>query len=254
MENVQYIEIGKLSANKYQPRTNFENKDLVELAESIMENGLIQPIIVRRDNELYEIIAGERRYRACMMLHHEKVPCVIIDVDDVKSAQLALVENIQRSNLSAIEEAIAYTKLIEQTGITQSELAKQMGKSQSAIANKIRLLTLPDNIQNLVSDKTLTERHARALLTVEPEKLDKIVNQIVKNKLNVAQTEKIVEDSKYPKVKEKKAKIFSKNIQVGINTIKHACDICSKSGIPNELHVEENDNEICVIVRFKKEN
>ncbi len=253
MENVQYIEVSKIIPNKHQPRINFDNKDLVELAESIMTNGLIQPIVVRPRDSGFEIIAGERRFRACSMLHHEKVPCIVLEASDVESAHMALVENIQRSDLSAIEEAIAYVKLMEETNITQSDLAKQMGKSQSAIANKIRLLSLPDTVQQLVSEKVLTERHGRALLGIKAEQMDKVVKQVVEKKLNVAQTEKLIEDIKFPKKKVKEDKVFSKNIKIGINTLKHAREICAKSGIESTFEIEETDKEVLVIIKFAKE-
>ena len=162
MKEVRMVPIEKIVPNPYQPRLEFNQESLMDLAQSIRENGLIQPITLKENNGRYEIIAGERRYRACMMIGLTEVPANIMNVSEANMAELALVENIQRENLSAIEEAKAYVQIMKVSGCTQSELALKVGKSQSSIANKIRLLNLSENVQNAVSSKIITERHARS--------------------------------------------------------------------------------------------
>ena len=252
MKNIEILRLNQIVANRYQPREYFDDSDLEELAESISANGLIQPIVVRKNNDHYEIIAGERRFRACNLLGLKEITCVVEDVNDYQSAQMALVENIQRANLSSIEEAKAYKQILEQTDMTQAELATKMGKSQAAIANKIRLLALPLNIQARVSDKSLTERHARALLNVDEDKLDNAVNNIIKKQLTVAETEKYIETISGPKKRVVQSKGFTKNIQIGINTIKQSHQMCEKAGISSQLEIQEDDDEVRVIIKFSK--
>ena len=174
MKEVRMVPIEKIVPNPYQPRLEFNKEALMDLAQSIRENGLIQPITLKENNGRYEIIAGERRYRACMMIGLTEVPANIMDVSEANMAELALVENIQRENLSAIEEAKAYLQIMKVSGCTQSELALKVGKSQSSVANKIRLLNLSENVQNAVSSKIITERHARSLLKLN-EKQQKLI-------------------------------------------------------------------------------
>mgnify|MGYP000721334260 FL=1 len=170
MRETKMVTIDQIEPNPYQPRIEFNDEALMELAQSIRENGLIQPISVRKTENGYQIIAGERRYRAMKMNGMVEVPVVIMDANDIQMAEMALVENIQRENLSAIEEAKSYVDIMRFTGVNQSELALRVGKSQSAIANKIRLLQLDENIQNAVSAHQITERHARALLGLDSDK------------------------------------------------------------------------------------
>ena len=161
-DEVTQLPISKIVPNKYQPRNIFNDEKILELSESIKEHGVIQPIVVRKFKEGYEIIAGERRYRASKLIGLDKVPAIVRDYDDKQSASIAIVENIQREDLTAIEEALAYKQLIDLHGITQAALAKQMGKSQSTVANKIRLLNLSEHVQQAVLERNVTERHARA--------------------------------------------------------------------------------------------
>ena len=252
MKNIVVLRLNQIEANKYQPREYFDNNGLEELAQSIAENGLIQPIVVRKHNDHYEIIAGERRFRACNLLGLKEITCIVEDANDYKSAQMALIENIQRANLSSIEEAKAYKKILEQTNITQGELAKKMGKSQASIANKIRLLGLPEDIQLKVNDKTLTERHARALLNCDKENMSQAMENIISKNLTVAQTEKYIETIKSPKKSNKKSKGYTKNIQIGVNTIKQSQLMCEKAGIESTLQIEEDDKEVKVIIIFNK--
>ena len=163
----KFIDINIIIANEKQPRTHFENEKIQELAESIKKNGLLQPIVVRPYGYVYQIVVGERRYRACKLADLEEVPCLVQDYNEDETATAALVENIQRENLSAIEEALAYQALLDNQNLTQEQLAKQVGKSQSTIANKLRLLNLDAEVQDALLNNQISERHARSLLKIE---------------------------------------------------------------------------------------
>lgn len=248
-----YIDVNQIKANMHQPRLEFKDETLQELALSIKENGLIQPITVREKGQHYEIIAGERRFRACLLAGFKEILCFVMDSSDLESAQMALVENIQREDLTAIEQAKAYDKLIHETGMKQEELAKKMGKAQSTIANKLRLLQLPDNIQEAISTRQITERHGRALLNASKEEVQQMYETIVAKGMNVKQTEHYIESAKEKKTTPKRSvKGFSKNIRIGINTIQQAVTMCNKIGIAATSEVEETDEEVSIVVKFKK--
>ena len=171
-KEINYVDIEKIRPNPYQPRKKFNKISLEELCESIKQYGVIQPINVRKISvNMYELVAGERRLRAATMAGLVKVPCIVINIDDNDSAVLALIENLQREDLSYMEEAEGYNNLLNEHGFTQEELAKKVGKSQSTIANKIRLLKLPPLVKKILADNNLTERHARSLLKLHDEQL-----------------------------------------------------------------------------------
>ena len=177
---ITQIDIDKVIPNIYQPRKYFNEQAIEELSQSIMEHGIIQPLTVRMRGEIYELVAGERRLRAAKLANLKTVPCNIIDITDTESAEIALLENLQREDLNYIEEAEAYYNLINEHNFTQDEVAKRIGKKQSTIANKLRLLKLNKEVRELCLTNNLTERHARALLTVPDEKLQlKIVQKII---------------------------------------------------------------------------
>ena len=172
--------------NRFQPREIFNEEALKELSDSIKAHGVIQPIIVRKLGDKYEIIAGERRYKATAMAGLTKIPAIIRNLDDKEAAKVALLENLQRKDLTAIEEARTYQKILEIDNMTQEELGKTMGKSQAAIANKMRLLSLPDEIQEALLNEKISERHARSLLNLDtPEEQIKMLNKIIDNRLTV---------------------------------------------------------------------
>ena len=252
-EEIREIPINKLRVNPYQPRKTFNQESLQELAESIKEHGVIQPIIVKKSIKDYEIVAGERRFRACVLAGFDKVTCYIMDPSEQSAAQMALVENIQRENLTAIEEAKAYIQIMRQSNLTQDMLAKKLGKSQSTIANKIRLLNLPMEIQEGVSSKIITERHARALLSVDSDKQVDTYRKIVDKHLNVRQTEEYVEELvNKPKKKKQVTKGFTRNIQIGINSINQCLDMIRKIGIVVTSEMEDDDNNVKIIIKFPK--
>ena len=204
-EAVEYVDIDLISPNKNQPRKNIDKKALTELADSIKAHGLIQPIILRKTGKSYEIIAGERRWRACKIAGLKEIPCIIKDIDDKVSAKYALIENIQREDLNPIEEAFAYKKLMEEYGLTQEEVAKELGKSRSYIANTVRLLNLHEKIIDYISKGDLTAGHGKALLSIKDEdKQLHAAEEIIKNDLNVRQTEYIT--NKKAKKKDKNSK------------------------------------------------
>lgn len=254
MKNATLIAVDQIRANRFQPRLQFDEETLQELAESIKENGLLQPIVVRKDEKGYEIIAGERRFRACVLVGFSEVPCLVMEPNDLQSAQLALVENIQRENLTSIEEAKAYVKIMSLANITQEKLAKKLGKSQSTIANKIRLLQLPEQVQLAISEKKISERHARALLAVDKDQQVDTMRRIIDKNLNVRQTEEYIAALKNKEQKPRKVitKGFTRNIQIGINSVNQCLDMVRKTGIVVTSEMDENDEEVIIKVKFKK--
>lgn len=187
------IPVAAIVPNQYQPRKVFDQTEIQELAQTISEHGLLQPIVVRefRPGE-YEIIAGERRFRAVKLLQWEKIPAIVEKMTDAESASLALIENLQRAQLSPVEEAQAYKQLMEFNHLTQATLAKGMGKSQSFVANKLRLLKLIKPVQNAILDGRITERHGRALLSLDEDQQRTLLMEIVNQHWNVRQTEDAV--------------------------------------------------------------
>ena len=248
------IDINKIQANENQPRTVFNEEKIEELAASIKENGLIQPIVVRKVNGIYQIIAGERRYRACCSLNMKQVPCVIEDYDDKQTQTLAIIENIQREDLSPLEEAKAYQALIKEYGYSQTELADIVGKKQSTIANKLRLLKLSDDVQFSLNQKQITERHARALLSLPTEELQlKIIKKAIKNSLNVKKTEELI-NLELLKIagEEMKKRKKGKGVLPGklyVNTIKQ---VLGKFNIPAEYKLQEKEECIEITVSIPK--
>ena len=185
-QEVVYLHLDDIIPNRFQPREVFDERALKELAASIKEHGVIQPIIVRQVNNKYEIIAGERRYKASALAGMTKIPAIINNLDDKEAAKVALLENLQRKNLNPIEEARTYQKILELDQMTQETLAKTMGKSQSAVANKLRLLALPDEIQRALLKENISERHARTLLNLKnPEHQKKMLKRIIAEKMSV---------------------------------------------------------------------
>lgn len=188
---ITHVAINDIIPNRFQPRHHFNEQTIKELAHSIKENNLLQPIIVREvGNDLYEIIAGERRYRAIKALGWATIPVLINNMTDNQVATLALIENIQREELSAIEEAKAFKQLLSLREITQQELAQSIGKTQSSIANKIRLLKLIPEVQKAIINQQITERHGRALLALNELGQKYILHKVISQQLNVIQTEK----------------------------------------------------------------
>ncbi len=254
-KELKNINIEDIVPNLSQPRTHFDIEAIDELAKSIQENGLIQPLVVRPiEDGKYEIVAGERRFRACTKAMMTSIPCIIEEYDDQHLAQAALIENIQREDLTPIEEAKSYKYLMETHNMTQQEIADQVGKKQSTIANKLRLLNLPVQIQDAVNERRITERHARALLSIDDSK--KQVNMLKKIEdkgLNVKQTEELINKDKPKKKKSKLVKKgISKQAKIAINTFHQAIDMVTKTGLTVDVDEEENDDYYIMTLKIKK--
>lgn len=179
------ISLQDIIPNRFQPREMFDDEALKELSQSIKEHGVIQPIIVRKVGDKYEIIAGERRFRASQLAGKQTIPALVRDIDDKEAAKIALLENLQRSNLTPIEEAKTYQTILKLDNITQEELAQNLGKSQSTIANKLRLLTLDEEVQTALLNSQISERHARSLIGLDLEKQRELLHKIINEKLTV---------------------------------------------------------------------
>lgn len=223
---VVQIPVSMIEANPDQPRKIFRDEELEELKDSVAEYGVLQPLIVKKaDGRKFFLIAGERRLRAATLAGLKTVPAIVRSFDDREVALVALVENVQRENLNFLEEAKAYKKLMDDFGLTQGEIAKRVSKQQSTISNKIRILSLPDDIQDAIIVGNLTERHARALLKLEShEDRKRVIARITGNNLNVKQTEKLIEDiiAGREKSERNKRKINYISYKIYLNTIRKA--------------------------------
>ncbi|MCL2853071.1 MAG: ParB/RepB/Spo0J family partition protein [Defluviitaleaceae bacterium] len=251
---VLHLPVDCIRANPYQPRKFFERANLEELAASIREYGVLQPISVRLINGFsYELVAGERRLRASKLAGLATIPAILVRINDQESAILAIIENLQRDNLNYIEEAEGFANLIEDYGFTQEELARKIGKSQSTVANKIRLLKLPKALQNFLIESSLSERHARAVLRLENEEDQAMVlTRAAKESLTVSKTEALVEQVLEKKhsagANKREFKRWVKDVRIFTNTIKNAVDIMNQSGVKAEYIVEENDGGMDIVI------
>lgn len=259
-DKVEEIAVDKIFPNQFQPRSVFNEEKLHELAATISEHGIIQPIIVRAVEDKYEIIAGERRWRAVNYLGWETIPAIIKSFDDNQTASIALIENLQREELTAIEEAMAYSRLIDIHGLTQESLAQQLGKGQSTIANKLRLLKLPISIQGAILDKKISERHARALIALkDPDKQEKLLTIIIEKQLNVKQTEVEVqamlhgEKKKIPKEKPRRVSL-SRDTRIAVNTIRQSIHMVNNSGLGVDSSEEDFDDYYQFTIRIPKKS
>ena len=245
------IDINKLKVNENQPRTVFNDDKIEELSLSIKENGLIQPIVVRKVSDGYQIVAGERRYRASVLANLDKVPCIVKEYNDQQVETLAVIENIQREDLSPLEEAKAYKSLIDNYNYNQTELATIVGKKQSTIANKLRLLKLSDDVKVALNAKQITERHARAMLSLDNEKQYQVLKEVLKKNLNVVQTEKLIDKKPKPK-KNKPKKAISQNVKIALNTLNQATTMIENTGISLVQETEDLEDEFIITIKIKK--
>lgn len=259
-EKIEQIDIHSINPNKYQPRSIFSEEKIEELARTIHTHGVIQPIVIRRSGEnSYEIIAGERRYRAMMSLNWEKVPAIVRDLDDKETASIALIENLQREELTSIEEAYAYEKLLELHELTQEALAQRLGKGQSTVANKLRLLKLPEEVKIAILEKRITERHARALIPLKEQQLQlSMLKELIERQLNVKQLEQRVQEILNPEKEVKKTKkvpkrkSVSRDVRIALNTIKQSLSLVTKSGINVETEEEDSEDFYTIVVKIPK--
>ena len=206
-DGVQMMKISMIEPNREQPRKKFEEDALLELADSIKLHGVLQPLLVRKIKDYYEIIAGERRWRAAKLAGIKEVPVIVKEYSEQEIVEIRLIENIQRENLNPIEEAMAFKKLLEEFQLKQDEVADRVSKSRTAVTNSMRLLKLDDKVQQMIIDEMISTGHARALLAIDDKKLQyELANRIFDEKLSVRETEKLVKEIKNPKKpKEKKA-------------------------------------------------
>ena len=249
----------QIRPNKTQPRRNFDEEDLRSLSRSIVENGILQPLVVRRINSTeFELIAGERRLRAAIMAGLGKVPCVVHKCSDKESALLALIENLQRADLSMFEEARGIARLIRKYGLTQEQAALKLGKKQSTMANKLRLLRLTFEEQEWILTANLSERHARALLRISDENLRReVLSRIITDNMSVGEAEAFVTDvlmkkpPDHPPVKPER-KMIVKDVRIFVNTINKAVDTMRMSGINAISRRSETDEYIEYTVKIPK--
>ncbi|HHW91106.1 MAG TPA: nucleoid occlusion protein [Firmicutes bacterium] len=256
---VQELPLNAIKPNPYQPRRQFSEEELSELADSIRQYGVLQPVVVRPGPRGLELVAGERRLRACKMLGLQTIPAVVKELSDQDLAVLALVENLQREDLNFFEEAQGYQRLLEEFGLTQEELAKRIGKSQSTIANKIRLLKLSPRVQAVISREIITERHARALLKLPGEEQQlSTLEKIVEKDLTVQETEDYIarilqgmEKGEHPQ-RRKVVRIY-KDMRIFFNTIQQAVQELQRVGFAARVEKVEKDEyyEVTVLIPKK---
>mgnify|MGYP000855902811 CR=1 FL=1 len=247
------VELDRIRPNPAQPRRRFDGEELEGLSRSIRENGLLQPLLVRRSGEGYELIAGERRLRACRMAGLRTAACIVSDCTPDQSAVMAMTENIQRSNLAIFEEAEGIRRLIDRWHVTQEEAAARLGKSQSAVANKLRLLRFTGPEREKIAAAGLSERHARALLRLEdPAVRFRALGDIAERKYSVRQTEEYVERILAGAEKNQKKTPVIKDVRIFLNTISHAIATMKQSGIAAQTLQSETDDYIECVVRIPK--
>lgn len=256
-DKLRYIPLRDIQPNPHQPRRKFNSDELNELAASIRENGVLQPITVRVLDGVYYLIAGERRLRAAHMAGLCEIPCVIVNVDDRQSATLAMLENLQRSDLGFFEEAAGIERLMRTCGYTQEEAARKLGKSQSAVSNKLRLLKLPGEVISEITEGGLTERHARALLRLNTRELQlAAVRHIREKRMNVFETDEYIDlllSSRRGGEREaSKRRYVIKDVRLFYNTVNRAIDTMRRSGLRAELHRNESDTAINMSITIFK--
>ena len=257
---VIWLPADELEPNPVQPRKNFPDGELQELSESIAQYGILNPLTVRLRESRYELIAGERRLRAARLAGLNEVPCILLDVGLEDASLIALVENLQRRDLDFIEEANGLSQLIRLFGMSQEEAARRIGKSQSAVANKLRLLKLPEDVLTALRDNALTERHGRALLRLADENAQRMaLGYIIDHDLNVASTDSYVDSLLAEAEREEKPEVrrtfIMKDVRVFVNTILHGLDLMKQGGIAAGMkreETEETEDELILTISIPK--
>ncbi|WP_422446261.1 nucleoid occlusion protein [Thermoanaerobacterium sp. DL9XJH110] len=257
--NIVNIPVDAIKPNPYQPRKEFADEAMDELTNSIKVYGVLQPIVVRKSGKGYELIAGERRWRACQRAGLKEIPAIIKEAKDSETAIMALIENLQRENLSFLEEAEGYRQLMQEYGMTQEQLALKLGKSQSTIANKMRILKMQPGILKIISQEKLTERHARCLLKLPDEKLQmEVLKQVIEKGLNVRQTEDLVEKTleKIQKPsgnrKKKSFKMAIKDVRIFVNSVKKLVKSIKETGLDAGYKEIDKGDFIELVVQIPK--
>ena len=257
-QKVFFLKLEAILPNPNQPRRRFDIEGLRELAQSIEQYGVLQPLTVRKTATGYELVAGERRLRASRMAGLKQVPCLLMRIDAEQSSLIALVENLQRRDLDFFEEAEGLKSLIRIYGLSQEEAAGRVGISQSAVANKLRLLRHPPEVISLIRKYNLTERHARALLRLE-EYADRmeVLDRIIRQNLNVAQSEQYIENllaRKSEPAKQKNAQYVLKDVRLFLNTVGRAVDMMRQAGVPAGMDKRELEKEIVLTIKIPKDS
>ena len=243
-----------LRPNPGQPRKQFRREELEELAESIRQHGVLNPLTVRQEGPgRYQLVAGERRLRAAKLAGLHTVPCLVLEVDGQGSALLALVENLQRRDLDFLEEARGMARLIQEYGLRQEEVARRLGKSQSAVANKLRLLRLEPEILERLCREGLTERHGRALLRLKtPEAREEALDHILRHGLNVAAAERYIDRLLAAPAPRQKRLFVLKDVRVFLNTLRRGLDVMQQGGIPAELKKQETEDALVLTISIPR--
>lgn len=253
---VQYIPLGRIRPNSQQPRRSFDEEGLAELAASIRSCGILQPLTVRRAGEGYELVAGERRLRAARIAGLREVPCLVAQVGEEDSALLALMENLQRRDLDCWEEAQAIARLISRYGLSQEEAARRLGRAQPTVANKLRLLRLPEDVRALLRENGLTERHARALLRLQdPEVQRRAAGDMVRRGMNVAQAEAYVEkllQSAQVTPPRGRSTYIIKDVRLFLNSVDRGLHLMRQAGVDAGWNRQDTDREILLTIRIPK--
>ena len=238
-EKSSEILLSQIKANQYQPRTSFDQKKLEELAESIKKHGVIQPVLVRKDGKGFELVAGERRFRAAKLAKLKKIPVVVSNISDVQSLEIAILENIQREDLNPLEVAKGYQRLKDEFGYTQEAVAKSVGKPRSSVANSLRLLTLSPKIQDEIDKGAISEGHAKVLLSVDGVKAEQLLMRIISENLSVRDLEKqITESSPQTSKKEKKSR-DELNLESALS-----------SRIGSKVTIEDKDGKGKMVIKY----
>ena len=250
---ILYLSIDSITPNPNQPRRVFDPQGLEELAASIRSLGILQPLTVRRSADSWELIAGERRLRAAALAGLQEVPCLLVQADGQSSSLLSLVENLQRRDLDFVEEAQALSRLHSVYRLSQEEAARRVGKSQSAVANKLRLLRLPQEVLTTLRDNGFTERHARALLRLENDsRLAEAVEHIVSQRLTVAQTEQYIDALLAPPPPRQKTTYIIKDVRLFLNTVTRGLTLMRSAGVDACCDRQDTDETICLTIRIPK--
>lgn len=253
---VRYISLNQIRPNPQQPRRSFDEAALRELADSIRAYGILQPLTVRRTPGGYQLVAGERRMRAARMAGLREVPCLVAQVDEQDAGMLALIENLQRRDLDCFEEAAAIARLISRYGLSQEQAAEKLGKSQSAVANKLRLLRLPQDVLSLLRKNGFTERHARALLRLPTaEAQQEAAALLVQEGWTVARTERYVEEvlqTEAPKEKKNRRPLLIRDIRFFLNSLDHSLAVMRSAGVDAKCHRAEEGEDLLLTIRIPR--
>lgn len=254
-EAIVLLDVNDIAPNPFQPRRNFDREGLGELAESIRRYGVLSPLSVRCRRGQYELVAGERRLRASKLAGLREVPCILLDVDSAQSGAIALVENLQRRDLDFVEQAQGMARLIQLFGLSQEECARRLGMSQSAVANKLRLLKLPEDVLAKLVEAGLTERHGRVLLRIPHEEQQrKALSAMLERNMTVASAEAYVESLLEPEAKgsDGSTRFVMKDVRVFMNSLHRGVELMRRGGVDAEVSRRETEQELTVTIRIRR--